>query len=150
MIRANAHIKYTNKYMQYYDKTHDGNRYMKYNDSNKNMQLDEKCLHQDYMDKRMQYHDDKTNISDMMTTTKSAQHDDGILWEFFPHYSERLLSMAIQLVLYSLSGKTSYRRISRSLKAARFVFRLFQSFWNLPGISAAALSRWLSNFRAIR
>ena len=54
------------------------------------------------------------------------------------------------LGLYSLSGKTSYRKISWSLEAARFWFRLFQSLWNLAGTSAALLPRCLSNFRAIR
>ena len=54
------------------------------------------------------------------------------------------------LGLYSLSGKTSYRKISWSLEAARFGFKLFQSFWNLAGTSAALLPRCLSNFRAIR
>ena len=52
--------------------------------------------------------------------------------------------------LYSLSGKTSYRKISWSLEAARFGFKLFQSLWNLAGTSAAMLPRCLSNFRAIR
>ena len=52
--------------------------------------------------------------------------------------------------LYSLSVKTSYHEISRSLEAARFGFRLFQSLWHLAGISAAALPRRLPNFRAIR
>ena len=52
--------------------------------------------------------------------------------------------------LYSLSGKTSYRKISWSLEAARFGFKLFQSLWNLAGTSAALLPRCLSNFRAIR
>ena len=52
--------------------------------------------------------------------------------------------------LYSLSGKTSYRKISWSLEAARFEFRLFQSLWNLTGTSAAALPRCLSNFGVIR
>ena len=51
--------------------------------------------------------------------------------------------------LYSLSGKTSYRKISWSLEAARFEFKLFQSLWNLAGTSAALLPRCLSNFRAI-
>ena len=51
--------------------------------------------------------------------------------------------------LYSLSCKTSYRKISWSLEAARFRFKLFQSLWNLAGTSAAALPRCLSNFRAI-
>ena len=40
--------------------------------------------------------------------------------------------------LYSLSGKMSYRKISWSLEAARFGFKLFQSFWNSAGTSAAA------------
>ena len=52
--------------------------------------------------------------------------------------------------LYSLSGKTSYRKISWSLEAARFGFKLFQSLGNLAGTSAALLPRCLSNFRAIR
>ena len=42
------------------------------------------------------------------------------------------------LGLYSLSGKTSYRKISWSLEPARFGFKLFQSLWNLTGTSAAA------------
>ena len=54
------------------------------------------------------------------------------------------------LGLYSLSGKTSYHKISWSLEAARFGFKLFQSLWNLAGTSAALLPRCLSNFRAIR
>ena len=52
--------------------------------------------------------------------------------------------------LYSLSGRTSYHNISWSLKAARFMFRLFQTLWNLTGTSTATLSRCLSNFRAMR
>ena len=56
----------------------------------------------------------------------------------------------IILGLYSLSGKTSYRKISWSLKAAGFGFKLFQSLWNLAATSAAMLPRCLSNFRAIR
>ena len=35
------------------------------------------------------------------------------------------------LGLYSLSRKTSYRKISWSLEVARFGFRLFQLLWNL-------------------
>ena len=50
----------------------------------------------------------------------------------------------------SLSGKTSYRKISWSLEAAGFGFKLSQSLWNLAGTSAALLPRCLSNFRAIR
>ena len=58
--------------------------------------------------------------------------------------------LAARLGLYSLSGKTSYRKISWSLEAARFEFRLFQSLWNLTGTSAAALPRCLSDFGGIR
>ena len=43
------------------------------------------------------------------------------------------------LGLYSLSGKTSYCKISWRLWVARFVFRLFQSLWNLTGPSAAII-----------
>ena len=53
------------------------------------------------------------------------------------------------LGLYSLSSKTSYRKISWSLEAARFGFKHFQSLWNLTGPSAAVLPRCLSHFRAI-
>ena len=52
--------------------------------------------------------------------------------------------------LYSLSRRTSYRKISRNLEAVTFGFKLFQSLWNLTDISAALLPRCLSNFRAIR
>ena len=52
--------------------------------------------------------------------------------------------------LYSLSRKTSYRKISWSLDVARFGLKLFQSLWNLAGTSVALLPRCLSNFRAIR
>ena len=55
-----------------------------------------------------------------------------------------------KLGLYSLSGKTSYRKIPWSLEAAGFGSKLFQSLWNLAGTSAALLPRCLSNFRAIR
>ena len=51
--------------------------------------------------------------------------------------------------LYSLSGKTSYRQISWSLEAARLDVTMVVSLWNLTGTSAAALPRYLSNFRAI-
>ena len=52
--------------------------------------------------------------------------------------------------LYSLSGRTSYGKISRSLEAARFGFKLLPSLWNSTGTSAAPLPRCLLNFRAIR
>ena len=39
--------------------------------------------------------------------------------------------MSQNMGLYSVSGRTSYRKISRSLGAARFRFKPFQSLWNL-------------------
>ena len=53
------------------------------------------------------------------------------------------------LGLYSLSDKTSYRQISWSLGAARLDVAMVVSLWNLTGTSAAALPRYLPNFRAI-
>ena len=50
---------------------------------------------------------------------------------------------------YWLSGKASYRKISWSLEAARIGYRIFQSIWNLIGISAV-LPGCLSNSRAIQ
>ena len=49
-----------------------------------------------------------------------------------------ILHSEMTLGLCSLNGKTSYRKISWSLEAARFEFKLFQSLWNLAGTSAAA------------
>ena len=53
------------------------------------------------------------------------------------------------LGLYSLSGKTSYRQISWSLEAAGLDVAMVVSLWNLTGTSAAALPRYLPNFRTI-
>ena len=50
----------------------------------------------------------------------------------------------------SISEKTSFRKISSSLEAARLVFRIVRSLWNLTGTSAALLPMCLSNFKAIR
>ena len=49
-----------------------------------------------------------------------------------------------------ISDKTSYRMISWRLEAARFVFRIVWSLWNLTGTSEAVLSMGLSNFIAMR
>ena len=74
---------------------------------------------------------------------------------FFAKYNDLVFKVRWRLItrkhlgLYSLSCKTTYRKISWSLEAARFGFKLFQSLWNLQGTSAAALPRCLSNFRAI-
>ena len=50
----------------------------------------------------------------------------------------------------SISSKTSYRKISWSLDAARFVFRTVRSLWNLTGTSAALLLTHLSNVKVMR
>ena len=50
----------------------------------------------------------------------------------------------------SISEKTSFRKISKSLEATRFVFRIVRSLWNFIGTSAAVLPMCLSNFKAIR
>ena len=63
-------------------------------------------------------------------------------WSVLKHNKMRL---SMNQGLNALSERTSYYKISWSLEAARFVFTLFQSLWNLTGSSAAALS----NFRAI-
>ena len=51
--------------------------------------------------------------------------------------------------LYSLSGRTSYRKISLSPEVARLDSIVIVSLLNLTGMSAAALPMCLSNFRAI-
>ena len=52
--------------------------------------------------------------------------------------------------LYSLSGQTSYHKISLSLEAARSGYRPFQLLLNLTSTSTAALPRCLSNVRERR
>ena len=51
---------------------------------------------------------------------------------------------------YSLSGRTSYSKISWSHKVARFRFRHFQSLWNVSGTSTTGLQICLWNVRAAR
>ena len=51
--------------------------------------------------------------------------------------------------LSSIPDKTSYCKISSSLEAARFVFRIVRSLWNLADTSAALLPKCLSNFKAM-
>ena len=45
---------------------------------------------------------------------------------------------------------TSYCKISRSLEAARFVFKIVRGLWNLTWTSAALLPMCLSSFKAMR
>ena len=49
----------------------------------------------------------------------------------------------------SKSDELSYRKISRSLEAARLTVWIIVLFWNLTGTSAGVLPMRLSNFRAI-
>ena len=50
---------------------------------------------------------------------------------------------------YPLSSETSYRQISWSLKAMRLDVIMIVSLWNLTGILAVVLPRYLLNFRMI-
>ena len=52
--------------------------------------------------------------------------------------------------LVSISDKTSYCKISQSLRAVRFVFRIIRTFWNLTGALAVMLPMCLSNFKVMR
>ena len=62
--------------------------------------------------------------------------------------SNKILSATTQDPV-SISNKSSYCKISQSLEAARFVFRIVQSLWNLIGTSVAVLPMCLSYFKAI-
>ena len=68
-----------------------------------------------------------------------------VLWWLEKYWRYKITHLG----LYSLSGKTSYRQIWWSLEAARLDAAMVVSFWNLTGTSAAALPRYLPNFRAI-
>ena len=49
----------------------------------------------------------------------------------------------------SICDRSSYRKNSWSLEAARFDFRIVQSLWNLTGSSAALLPKSLSDFKSM-
>ena len=59
-------------------------------------------------------------------------------------------------VLLSYLGASQYPikhhivRSRKNLEAARFVFRIVRTLWNLTGTSAALLPMYLSNFKAMR
>ena len=62
-----------------------------------------------------------------------------------------ILNTCIALLsIYSQSGRMSYHKVSWSLKATWFGFRLLSSLRNLTGTPVALLPRCLSNSRAIR
>ena len=71
------------------------------------------------------------------------------MWIHWIKVSESRILESNHQDLYSLSGKTSYRQISRSLEAARLDVTMVVSLWNSTGTSAALLPRYLPNFRAI-
>ena len=58
-------------------------------------------------------------MNDSHLVSSSSEDIDGCIYEYRYH--------DIVLGLYSLSGRMSYRKISRSLEAARFGFELFLS-----------------------
>ena len=62
-------------------------------------------------------------------------------------WNDCLTAIEANLGLYSLSLRTSYRKISWSLEVARFGVIMIVSLWNVTGISL--LLRWWSNFGAI-
>ena len=74
-----------------------------------------------------------------------------VRWRLYAESGSSILNvLVLKLGPVSISEKTSYRKISWSLEAARFVFRIVRSLWNLTGTSAAVLPMCLSNFKAIR
>ena len=51
--------------------------------------------------------------------------------------------------LYSQSGRTSYRKISCSLEAAKLYVIIIVSFWNLTGISAEMPVKFQSDWKSL-
>ena len=84
------------------------------------------------------------DVPDVLAIQNGTHLSHHIKYSWYTDFSHDIMG------LYSLSERTSYRKISRSVEVARFGFRLFQSLWHLTGTSGAALSRCLSHFRAIR
>ena len=66
-----------------------------------------------------------------------------------PAFHALTLEINSPLGLYSLSGKTSYRKISWNLEAERLGAMIIAPLWHFTGILAALLPRGLSNIRAI-
>ena len=65
----------------------------------------------------------------------TSPHKGPVTRKMFPF--DDVIMLCTRQGLYSLSGKTSYRKISWSLEAARWGFKLFQLLWNLAGSAAA-------------
>ena len=80
--------------------------------------------------------------SEFPSQRSSNEENVSIWWHHgFQNTYSFLKRHSLTLIFFSLSGKTSYRKISWSLEAARIVFRHFQLLWKLTGTSAAALPR---------
>ena len=72
-------------------------------------------------------------------TVKTSPQNNAMFYYFDPSV---LMHALFHLQgLYSLSGKTSYRQISWSLKAARLDVEMVVSLSNLTGNSAAAIGK---------
>ena len=85
----------------------------------------------------------------LSTTLKDIGTSDQYHTNLTRHRIARTLCMLSGMFSHD-ADKTSYCKISQSLEAARFVFRIVRSLWNLTDTSAALLPTSLSNFRAIR
>ena len=91
----------------------------------------------------------KGYLTSTCTTLKDIGTSDQYHTNLTRHRIARTLCMLSGMFSHD-ADKTSYCKISQSLEAARFVFRIVRSLWNLTDTSAALLPTCLSNFRAIR
>ena len=82
-------------------------------------------------------------------TGKYVYFNYGQKWECLNSSYANLVNIG-DLVLYSLSGKRSYRKISVRFEAPRLDVGLIISCENFTGASAALLLRSLSNFRQVK
>ena len=71
------------------------------------------------------------------------------LWQLQPLVVIRNPSKKPTKEFVTISHKMPYRKISHSLKAVRFMFRMVWSLWNLTGISPVLILRRPSNLEAI-
>ena len=89
---------------------------------------DVRCLHQD-------------DSGTVLTTSSCRSHSCSTSQHVGPVKIcvplDRLVAVVCVLGPVSISDKTSYRKISWSLEAARLVFKIARSLWNLKGTSAA-------------
>ena len=95
----------------------------------------------------------------LIETGPRTRQNDHRWWEYTAHYNRGqschqgygapVRQMKPSQGLYSLNGRTSYRKIPWSLDAVRLHVMIIGSLWNLTGISATLLSVCLSHFKAI-